>query len=71
MECARCSGMRVPELISEGGMRVVALRCIHCGDLVDRVILRNRQRRRVPPPGRARTPTYGSPRHNQNQTALV
>ncbi len=58
MQCARCAGLSVPEMICEGGTRVLALRCIHCGDLVDRVITRNRQRRRLPRPSRARTPVF-------------
>ena len=37
MQCARCSGLRVPEIICEGGTRVLALRCIHCGDVVDHI----------------------------------
>jgi RNA polymerase-binding transcription factor DksA len=58
MRCTRCTGMRVPEVISEGGTRVLALRCVHCGDIVDRVIIRNRLRPLHPQPGRARTPIY-------------
>ncbi len=58
MPCARCSGMSVPELMTEGGVRVAALRGIHCGDLVDRVILRNRNHRPVTPPRQPRTPVY-------------
>ena len=65
MQCPRCAGMRVPELMSEGGMRVMALRCVLCGDIVDRVITRNREPRRqrgLTYPKRPRTPTYGSNR---------
>lgn len=71
MTCARCAGLRVPEIIFEGGTRVMALRCIHCGDVVDRVIVRNRQRRRYPQPSRARTPIYGSDRWKKNRPTLV
>lgn len=67
MQCTRCAGMTVPEMISEGGIRVVALRCIHCGDIVDRVIARNRERRRQSYPRRPRTPIYGSGRSRQNR----
>jgi hypothetical protein len=60
LRCGRCAGMRVPELMSEGGIRVPALRCIHCGDLVDSVILLNRRHRRLAEPRRTRTPRYVS-----------
>ena len=63
MQCIRCAGMIVPEILSEGGMRAMALRCIHCGDIVDRVIARNREprrQRRQTYPKRPRTPAYGS-----------
>ena len=71
MQCARCTGLRVPEIICEGGTRVMALRCIHCGDVVDRVIVRNRLRPRYPQPSRARTPIYGSDRWKKNRPTLV
>ncbi|ALA61086.1 hypothetical protein [Nitrospira moscoviensis] len=58
MRCGRCAGMSVPEIISEGGTRLAAQRCIHCGDVVDGVILRNRHAGQRPRPGRARTPAY-------------
>lgn len=67
MQCARCAGLRVLELMSEGGMRVQAYRCIHCGDVVDRVIVHNRERRRHPEPSRARTPIYGSNRWRRSK----
>ncbi len=44
MRCARCAGLIVPEILYEGGTRVVALRCIHCGDVIDPMIVRNRRR---------------------------
>lgn len=62
LRCDRCAGMTVPELISDGGTRAFALRCIHCGDVTDRLIVRNRMRRKAPLPRRPRTPTYGSDR---------
>ncbi len=60
MQCVRCTGMKVPELITEGGSRAWTLRCISCGDVTDEVIVSNRRRRRYRPDGRARTPVYGS-----------
>jgi len=48
MPCARCGALRVPEIICEGGTRLLALRCIHCGDIIDQVIALNRQRRPRP-----------------------
>jgi len=44
MRCARCAGLIVPEILYEGGTRVMALRCIHCGDVIDPLIVRNRRR---------------------------
>ena len=49
MLCACCAGLRVPEIIDVGGTRVLALRCIHCGDVIDPVIVRNRRRVRQSP----------------------
>lgn len=60
MQCARCAGMRVPELITEGGARALALRCVLCGDVTDPVIAINRRQPPYIPQGRARTPVYGS-----------
>jgi len=59
MQCTRCTGLTVPELIIDGGMRGVVKRCVSCGDLVDHVILRNRTRRVLPKPTRTRTPVLG------------
>jgi len=53
MRCTRCAGLRVHEIIYEGGSRVLALRCIHCGDVIDRVIVLNRQRRLYSKPAEA------------------
>lgn len=43
MQCARCAGLSIPELIVEGGARIFAMRCLHCGDVVDHIILMNRR----------------------------
>jgi uncharacterized Zn finger protein len=58
MQCSRCHGLQVPEIICEGGVRIMALRCLHCGDIVDRVIARNRTKRHCIPVSRPRTPIY-------------
>jgi hypothetical protein len=71
MQCTRCAGLRVPEIIYEGGSRALALRCVHCGDVIDRVIVLNRQRDRLPHPNRARTPIYRIDRWNKNKPTLV
>ncbi len=71
MQCARCAGLSVPEIICEGGTRVLALRCLHCGDVIDRVIALNRQRRRLPHPSRARTPIYESDRWKKDRPTMV
>ena len=47
MQCTRCAGLRVSEIIYEGGNRVPALRCVHCGDVIDHIILLNCQRRPI------------------------
>ena len=56
MRCSRCAGMKVPEMIAEGGARTLALRCVLCGDVTDHIIARNRKQPRYIPQGRARTP---------------
>ena len=71
MRCTRCAGLRVPEIIYEGGSRVLALRCVHCGDVIDRVVAMNRQRRSYPKPRRARTPIYGSDRWKKNRSTMA
>ena len=48
MQCTRCAGLRVPEIIYEGGSRVLALRCVYSWDVIERVVVLNRQRRRLP-----------------------
>jgi uncharacterized Zn finger protein len=60
MRCTRCAGLRVPEIICEGGSRIPALRCVHCGDVIDRVIVFNRQRHRHQKANRGRKPIFGS-----------
>ena len=70
MQCVRCDGLRVPEVMSEGGTRVLAFRCIHCGDITERGIVRNRLRRRAPLPKRPRTPIYGSDRWKKKSRHL-
>jgi uncharacterized Zn finger protein len=34
MQCARCAGMNVPEVIVEGGAKLFVMRCVHCGDVI-------------------------------------
>ena len=68
MPCRRCAGLRVPDLLSDGGTRVIALRCLHCGDVVDEVISMNRRLQLAPKPGRARTPVYGEDRTGRRST---
>ena len=48
-----------------------ALRCVLCGDIIDRVIILNRQRRRLPYPNRTQTPVYGSDRWKKNRPSMV
>ena len=44
MKCRRCQGIMVEERIftRDGGTRMT--RCVHCGDLVDTVVISNRNR---------------------------
>lgn len=71
MQCTRCAGLRVPEIIYDGGSRFFALRCVLCGDFTDRVIAMNRRRRPYPQTNRGRTPIYGSDRWKKNRPTLV
>ena len=71
MHCVRCAGLRVPEIMSEGGTRALALRCILCGDITDRLIALNRTRRRDPLPRRPRTPIYGSDRWKKKKSIFA
>ncbi len=53
--CFRCQeGFLVDQLIEEEGWLIPAKRCIHCGDIVDRRILRHRRMNPLPHPGRSR-----------------
>ena len=70
MRCTRCAGLSVSEIIYEGGSRVLAQRCVHCGDLIDRVIVLNRQRRHLPYPNRTRTPIYESDRWKKDRPTM-
>ncbi len=50
MHCLRCSGLLVQDyyydlLDDSGHLRFKALRCVCCGDVVDPLILKHRQRR--------------------------
>ena len=51
MQCARCAGLNVPEVMVEGGAKLFVMRCVHCGDVIDHVILINRRRQRSVRPG--------------------
>lgn len=71
MPCTRCAGLRVPEIICEGGTRLLAMRCIHCGDVIDHVIARNRCRSPRPKHGReGRTPIYGDLRWKKDNPPI-
>jgi hypothetical protein len=71
MQCERCTGLRVPEIIQDGGMRVLAYRCIHCGDVIDQKILLHRYHLHIPRPTRSRTPIYGSNRWKRGKSLLA
>jgi uncharacterized Zn finger protein len=71
MQCGRCAGMRVPEIIFEGGARIIAMRCVHCGDVIDRVIVMNRQRRRYAQLGRPQTSIKGCHRRTWSRPVRI
>jgi hypothetical protein len=63
--CRRCDGLMVQEHCMDlfddtGQMDFPALRCVQCGEVVDAVILLNRQR---PPLPDARRPTRWTMKH--------
>ncbi len=41
MDCPRCDGLMVREQVSDFFDEVNAWRCVNCGAMVDRLILRN------------------------------
>jgi uncharacterized Zn finger protein len=71
MQCARCAGMNVPEIIVEGGAKLFVMRCVHCGDVIDHIILMNRRRQRSIRLGRPRTSIYRSNRSAWNRPTLI
>ena len=74
MPCIRCAGLSVPEIICEGGARLLAMRCLQCGDIIDHVIARNRRRRPRPQlkKGRGgRTPIYGDTRWKKPKVLMI
>ncbi len=70
LQCVRCGGLRVPEMMQDGGMRVLAYRCIHCGDITDQKILIHRQSHDQLRPSRPRTPVHMD-RRWQRRTFLI
>ena len=59
MECPRCHGLMQNQTYIDpqdesGIISIVALRCLNCGEVVDPVILRNRDVSPAPMNGRAR-----------------
>lgn len=59
MTCLRCEGLMVPEryqdLLDEAGqINFVAWHCLNCGNILDQVIVANREHRPEPTPHRHR-----------------
>ena len=72
MQCARCAGLKVPEVMVEGGAKLFVMRCVHCGNVTDQVILMNRRRQRSIRLGRPRTSIYNrSNRSAWNRPTLI
>ncbi len=72
MQCARCAGLKVPEVMVEGGAKLFVMRCVHCGNVTDQVILMNRRRQRSIRLGRPRTSIYNrSNRSTWNRPTLI
>jgi uncharacterized Zn finger protein len=72
MQCARCAGLNVPEVMVEGGAKLFVMRCVHCGNVTDQVILMNRRRQRSIRLGRPRTSSYNrSNRSAWNRPTLI
>ncbi len=72
MQCARCAGLNVPEVMVEGGAKLFVMRCVHCGNVTDQVILMNRRRQRSIRLGRPRTSIYNrSNRSAWNRPTLI
>lgn len=40
--CTRCGGFIIPEAFRDIGLCSIGWRCLHCGEMVDSVILQNR-----------------------------
>ena len=71
MRCGRCAGLSVPETMLDGGMRAIAYRCVHCGDLTDGKILLHRSHRPTASAKRPRTPIFGSDRWKRPRPTLA
>ena len=61
MNCSRCNGYMVQEDYADSGheigqFRLIAWRCLICGEVIDPVILKHRSSRPEPPIDRARRP---------------
>jgi uncharacterized Zn finger protein len=67
MPCSRCAGLTVPEVLRDGGHRVIAIRCVICGDVVDHVIVRHRTHAARPQLSRARTPIFDRKRNGRGK----
>jgi len=70
MRCIRCNGLKVSEIMRDGGMTVLAYRCIHCGDIVDPKIILHRQHRYDPRPRRSRTPIFNDNRWKRPRSVV-
>lgn len=63
MRCIRCQGMMIEERVftREGGLAMA--RCLHCGELIDTVVISNRDRSqpRFPNPRTRKVSLFGAP----------
>ena len=60
MQCRRCGGVLLEDVLEEVGVPLHALHCIVCGEWVDPLILRHRKLAVLLEPSRARTSIFNA-----------
>ncbi|MFQ5455013.1 MAG: hypothetical protein ACE5EA_02275 [Nitrospirota bacterium] len=75
MNCKKCSGKMSFELFEDieddtGKLYFYGWRCIHCGEIVDPIILSNRKERPAPKKSRARRKIQSVSIYNRKKTVI-